>query len=139
MRGRLLLVLVVVLAVGCTSSKYVPVSGRVTLNGKALAGATVSFQPIAAKGSIEAGPGSVGKTDANGQFTLKNMQGQEGALVGEHRVSISLLNVKEEDSDRRGGPPMAETVPARYNKDTTLKFSVPSGGSKTADFELKSP
>jgi hypothetical protein len=141
MRGRLLLGLVVVLAMGCTSRKYVPVSGRVTMNGKPLANATVSFQPIAREGAVEAaGAGSTGKTDANGEFTLKNIAGQDGALVGEHRVLISLLTVKEEDGDRRrGGPPQMDVVPAQYNRDSKLTFTVPPGGTKNADFPLKSP
>ena len=44
-----LLVLCVALA-GCGSGKYAPVSGTVTLNGKALSGVMVTFQPLAVTG-----------------------------------------------------------------------------------------
>jgi hypothetical protein len=141
MRARLLIGLASVLVLGCGSRGLAPVSGRVTLNGKPLAGATVTFQPIAQKGSIEAGPGSSGKTNENGEFTLTTATGQRGAQVSEHRVSISVMNTKPEDDDRRrrGSPRLGETIPSRYSSDTELKFVVPSGGTKTADFALTSP
>jgi hypothetical protein len=142
MRMRLLLGLAVVLAaVGCGSKKFAPVSGKVTMNGKALAGATVAFQPIAEKGNAEVAPGSTGKTDANGQFTLKNTKGEPGAWVGKHRVLISLHAVDnpEDDSRPRGGPPQKDTIPARYNSESKETFVVPPGGTKEANFTLTSP
>jgi hypothetical protein len=143
MRVQLLLGFGVVLAAGCGSQKVVPVSGRVTMNGTPLAGATVSFQPIARAGSVEAGIGSTGKTDANGEFSLRTATGEQGAWVGEHRVVITLqTTVKAAEDDgrpRRGGPPQIETIPARYNTRTDLKFEVRPGATSAADFALKSP
>ena len=90
MQVRLLLGSALLLVLGCGGgAKVVPVTGRVTLNGKPLADAKVSFQPIAKEKSMEAaGPGSTGKTDAEGKFTLKTPTGQDGAVVGMHRVRI---------------------------------------------------
>jgi hypothetical protein len=131
--------LALVLALGCGSRKYAPVSGQVTLNGQPLANATVGFQPIAAEGSMEAGPGSAGTTDEKGMFVLKGLKGESGAWVGEHRVIISLVNTKAgADDRRRGGPPQEETIPARYNTSTELTFAVRPGTNK-ADFNLTSP
>jgi hypothetical protein len=140
MRVRLVLGLALVLALGCGGKRFVPVSGKVTLNGQPLAGATVSFQPIAPEGAVEGAPGSAAKTDANGQYTLKASTGQDGAWVGKHRVRISLLNpqVGEGDERRRGGPPLADKVPARYNKDSKEVVEVPPGGM-TKDFALTAP
>jgi hypothetical protein len=140
MRARLALGLALVLALGCGGNRFVPVSGKVTLNGRPLVGATVSFQPVAPEGSREAGMGSTGKTDANGEYTLKAATGQDGAWVGKHRVMISLLNPQVGDGDerRRGGPPLADKVPARYNKDSKEVVEVPPAGLKK-DFALTAP
>jgi hypothetical protein len=123
--------------------KYAPVSGKVTLNGQPLANAYVSFQPIAKEGSVEAGPGSSATTDAQGRFTLKLTTGENGAVVGKHRVIISQVVSKNDPADdarpTRGGPPQMEKLPARYNSESKETFDVPSGGTDKADFELKSP
>jgi hypothetical protein len=142
MRARLLLAVAVVAAAGCNSWKTVPVSGKVTLNGQPLANASVSFQPIAPEGKVEAGPGSQGKTNDKGEFTLTMSTGERGAMVGKHRVMISKLNTQVGDSDERaprGGWPQGDEVPERYNAATELKFDVPSGGTNKADFQLTSP
>jgi hypothetical protein len=138
MRVRLLLGLALVTALGCGGGKA-PVSGQVTMNGKALANATVSFQPIAPSGSVDAAPGSTGKTDADGRYTLQTTTGQNGAWVGEHRVRISVQTADAEDNDRRGRPRQKELVPKRYNEESELTFKVPPGGTTAADFALKSP
>jgi hypothetical protein len=141
MRAHLLLGLALVCAVGC-GKKYATVSGKVTLNGEPLAKATVSFQPIAREGSVESGIGSQAKTNDKGEFTLTTSTGQKGALVGKHEVRISLLEQQVGEADTRpprGGWPMHDKIPGRYNKDTTLTFDVPSGGTNKADFPLKSP
>ena len=141
MRARLLLGVTLLVALGC-GRKLVPVSGKVTLNGKALAGATVSFQPIAPEGSTEAGPGSQGKTNDNGEFTLTTSTGKPGAVPGKHRVRINSLSQQVGEGDSRpprGGWPLKDRVPERFNENTTLTIEVPSGGTDKADFDLKDP
>jgi hypothetical protein len=140
MRARWLLGVAVVSALGCGGRTFVPVSGKVTLNGQPLAGATVFFQPVAPPGSTDAGPGSQGKTNDRGEFKLTAATGENGAVAGEHRVMISLLNPQVGDSDERaprGGWPLADKVPSKYNTDTTLQFVVAPG--KPADFPLSDP
>jgi len=142
MRARLTLALAAVLAFGCGSGKYAPVSGKITLNGKLLAGASVSFQPIAKEGSIEAGTGSGATTDENGFYSLKVATGEKGAWVGKHRVMISQHAIDDSEDDARptrGGPRQVDKIPSRYNAKTELTFDVPSGGTDKADFDLKSP
>jgi hypothetical protein len=134
------LALPLALIVGCGSGpKYAAVSGRVTLNGQPLANATVSFQPIA-EGSVNApAPGSTGRTNANGEYTLSCADGRAGAWVGKHRVSISAVSEQAGDGDvrpPRGGWPQVDKVPARYNKDSKEEFTVPAGGTEKADFAL---
>jgi hypothetical protein len=148
MRRRFLLGFVMVLALGCGGQKFAPVSGVVTLNGKPLANASVSFIPESPKDATEALPASAGKTNEKGEYTLETMTGKTGALVGKHKVMISIQATEVQDRDTRppkesrprgGGPPMEEKIPTRYNSATTLTFDVPSGGTDQANFDLKSP
>src|SRR5262245_17864253 len=104
MRARLVFGCGLVLALGCGSQRVVPVSGTVTMDGQPLAGAEISFAPIAKEGAIEAGPGSAGKTDKEGKFTLKTIKGESGAIPGKHRVAISVFNSKVGEGDERPRP-----------------------------------
>jgi hypothetical protein len=134
------LALLLTAAAGCGGEhKVAPVSGRVTLDGQPLAGAHVGFQPIAAQGEVYAGGGSYAFTDADGRYTLRMVESdRSGAVVGKHRVEIVVRNQDVDDlADRRTKAPKA-TIPAKYNRDSTLTFDVPSGGTDKADFELKS-
>jgi hypothetical protein len=117
---------------GCGSNSA-PVSGRVTLNGKPLANARVTFQPQS--GSETGGLGSSAITDQDGNYSLKFIgKDSEGAMVGKHRVTISSRSGPEEDDS---GKTSNELVPEQYNTKSTLTFEVPSGGSKEANFDLK--
>jgi hypothetical protein len=138
---RAVLVPFLALAAGCGGEKFAPVSGRVTLNGKPLIGATVSFQPVAPDGSANAAPGSVGKTGANGEYILTGSDGRAGAWVGKHRVMITLVTEVAEADARppRGGWPQKEKVPAKYNSASKETYEVPAGGTTGADFALTDP
>lgn len=123
---------------GCGSSgKLAPVSGVVTLNGKPLANALVSFQPIASQGTSP-GVGSYGTTDSAGKYSLRTADTDApGAVVGNHLVLINL-KVESDDRDPRTRPP-AKTLLAKYNVQSELQFKVEPGGSTAANFDLKSP
>jgi hypothetical protein len=102
-------------------------------------------QPQIAEGEVlETGPGSSGKTNENGEYTLKTSAGANGAVVGKHQILISALVADSEDDARRpqgGGRRPADKVPSRYGirgKDA-LTFVVPPEGTNKADFALTSP
>jgi hypothetical protein len=135
MRKRVLLTAALVLALGCGGRKFAPVSGTVTLDGKPLANAVVTFIPVAEQGSIDAGESSTGKTNEKGEFTLRSTTGKNGALVGKHKVSISIQQTKVGESEERTRT--VEVLPKRYNENTELTLDVPSGGTDKADFPLK--
>jgi hypothetical protein len=143
MRARFLFGVALLLALGCGSGKkFAPVSGKVTLNGQPLAKALVSFQPIAAQGSVEAAVGSAATTNDKGEYTLKSSDGKIGAWVGKHTVRISAVSEQVGEGDERpprGGWPQANKVPRRYNDDSKETFDVPSGGTDKANFDLKAP
>lgn len=133
----LLLPLACGLAAGCGDSRTAPVSGRVTLNGKPLPNASVTFAPVGGKGNVEPGPSSAGKTDADGRYTLELIgQDGRGAVIGKHKVMIALVDEKRDDDD---SPDRLKQLPLKYNGQTTLEFEVPAGGTDKADFDLKVP
>lgn len=142
--------LLIVFAAGC-APRTAKVSGKVTLDGKPLAGAIVNFIPLANKDNLEAPDSSSGTTDQNGEFTLEDSKGASGAVVGKHKVIISCIknappppiDDKDVTGDERhatprkgGGPPVKDLVPAKYNTNSILTFDVPSGGTDSANFDL---
>lgn len=113
---------------GNTSSdqpEIAPVTGVVTMDGKPLAGATVRFYPTE-------GRPSAGVTNEKGEYELVYLQGNKGAIIGQHSVRITTLN---EDDDPLGIQ-NTETVPAEYNKNTKLTALV-ENKRNTFDFELQ--
>ncbi len=125
------------LLAGCGSSKTAPVSGRVTLNGKPLAKASVTFAPVGGTSAEEPGPSSAAITDSDGRYTLRLIgQDGRGAVIGKHKVRIALQEEVDESDDN---PSKLKQLPLKYNGQTTLEFDVPAGGTESADFDLKVP
>jgi hypothetical protein len=121
--------------------KTVSVSGKVTLEGEPLSLATVTFRPVA-PGPNGLAPTSYGKTDESGEFSLKLISNDSnGAVVGKHRVEITVKSAAAEEAEESDVTPEAahkETkIPSRYNTDSELTFDVPSGGTGEANFDLK--
>jgi hypothetical protein len=117
----------------------VPVEGKVTLNGKPLAGATVVFIPEG--GGAEAGA----MTEEDGSFRLVTTK-TEGTSPGQYRVTVS----KKEWPPGMTPPDPAkmqfadvkkkrETVPLDYTVQdkTSLHVTVPKGGTNDILLELK--
>ena len=127
---------VALLGAGCggrpASPKTVPVSGKITLDGKPLANADVSFTPLENK--VEGQPpfASSGKTDEQGNYTLKlDIDGKDGAVPGSHRVRVSIFDRGGDGKGLKG-----QLIPSQYNTESTLQFSVPDAGTTSADFPL---
>jgi hypothetical protein len=126
------------LLAGCRSGPATPpVSGRVTLDGKALANATVQFVPVAAAGDRGPQPSSVGITDEAGRYSLMLDNGSKktGAVVGKHKVMITL-GARPTTSDTK--PTFQKQLPAQFNRKTELECEVPAKGRDDANFDLKS-
>ncbi len=129
---------------GCGESgpRMEPVSGTVTLKGAPIEGADVYF--------VHEQQVSVGKTDSEGHYDLV-----PGAVAGENKVYFSKIEggaSSEEDdgmaeiemeaarssgAGRKANVPK-QIIPAEYSNASNpkLSFTVPSGGSTSADFEL---
>lgn len=131
--------LMVTAAVGCGSEFPVAnVSGMVTLDGEALQNATMFFQPKRRGENPIVGPPSIGVTDDSGRFTLITSQGDSGAVVGTHTVSISTYESRMVDPKKSDRMEVVskERIPQRYRAPSELTFTVPAGGAGDADFSL---
>lgn len=121
--------------------KLVPVSGTVTLDGKPLAGAMVSFLPVGAT----RGRMCYGATGADGRYELIYDDKHKGAPEGEFAVLCNkwvMPNGSDFPRDSKVSPMDSgarELLPPRYSLDGTseLKATVPAGGGKI-DFKLTS-
>jgi hypothetical protein len=128
-----------------------PVSGRITFEGRPLAGAGITTQPIA-QDTRNPGSGSFGLTDDQGRFELELVKpARKGAIIGEHRVMISKpakpaakgpskvsaeggLQVWEDDP-RANRAVAGDNWPHRFS-DGSLRLTVPQEGTDSADFDL---
>jgi hypothetical protein len=106
------------------------VAGLVTLEGQPLPDATVRFMPVK-----EGGSSAIGRTDAEGKYTLGYSSGVDGAEIGENRVSISTYDPGNPDGDPPR-PKVLEKVPVKYNIQSDLIREV-KAGENPLDFDLK--
>jgi hypothetical protein len=76
---------------GCTGKSgpkltTYPVSGKITLNGEAVEGATVMFQPANPGGDVQ---GASGVTDKNGVYKLGSQKAGDGCMAGDFNVTVT--------------------------------------------------
>jgi hypothetical protein len=110
------------------------VTGKVTVGGKPLAGATIVFTPV------DGGSPSMGRTDENGTYKLYWGRGRrgraiEGAQIGNHSVSISTFmeGLPTAKPPRQEVP---EKVPYKYRAQSPPTATV-KAGANTIDFDLE--
>lgn len=138
MNMRIMLLMLSVLIVGCGSgSDLATVEGTVTLDGKPVKGASVSFEPVGKSPSDNVGGGSYGVTDEQGHYKLKTvLDDSDGAAVGEHRVKISIATAAKDDMDIPIPGAMSDKLHPNYSTQSKLTFTVPPDGTEEADFAL---
>jgi hypothetical protein len=155
--------------IGCTRSatdhpETIEVTGNVTFNGAAIAGAIVSFSPKA-----EDGYAAVGVTDNQGDFTLQTFETDDGAVPGDYAITVSksvqesyqdegstaedpglaYLKLDELDMDPHGSggsnhsgvsaePVAQDLLPPKYKnrKTSGLETTVSSTGDNFVQLEL---
>lgn len=122
----LVLVMASVLAGGCRARKtnVAGVTGRVTLDGQPVRGASVGFQP-------RNGRPAYGGTDADGHYELFYDFRSAGAVVGTCDVTITTAH---EDEHGRMKP---ERIPKKYFKPGAIVVEV-EPKANVFDFELTS-
>ena len=109
----------------------VDVSGTVTLDGKPLPNAKVAFESEDKRTAI-------GMTDSAGKYSLQYDSETRGVTPGPKVVRITVADAEVEGGGvAEGAVAVKETIPARYNTQSTLKAEV-SASNKSFNFELKS-
>ncbi len=142
----LLVGLIVVAGCGTDGVKTVDVSGTVYLDDQPAAGVTVFF--------ITDDHTGTGKTGVDGKYTLDN-----GAQPGQNKVYFSKIAGSDlsgeavddgemaadmpdegEPSEESAAQPEGEQLPAKYTDplNPPETFTVPEGGTSSADFRLTS-
>jgi hypothetical protein len=118
---------------GCQrKSNIVPVAGQVKLDGQPMADVAINFAPLT--GGLDGAYASYGKTDADGRYTLKLVEGgQRGAMVGNSRVT---LNESGSGGESDGAAPRMQFRLPPTARDGTMRFEVPTGGTESANFEF---
>lgn len=116
---------------GCGSGNLALVEGTVTMDGKPLAGASILFV------NSESSP-SGARTDEKGFYRLSYSDTEMGAVPGKFTVRISTVVGANIDDEGKPVPGKKETVPARYNTESTLTFEVEKGKKNVANWELDS-
>ena len=139
---RITVILGVLALGGCGGSdlNLAPVKGKVTMNGQPVRAATVSFIPDSSQGTE--GPMSAGVLDDQGQFVLKTGSGENGAIIGFHKVTVACpLDPSQGSSPSGQAVPQAGTtpcdVPAKYESYATTDLTAEvTKGSNEINFEL---
>ena len=121
-----------------------PVSGTVTLDGKPLAEATLSFLFQGAHPEGFIGSGAV--SDAQGHYEVSTL-GQKGTVPGTYKVTVSkLVNatgtpVKAEEGmdmeQLRAAGGVKESIPAKYTDAGTTDLSVTVEKNKPDGYNLE--
>ncbi len=155
--GRVLALTLVCAWAGCAgSAKPIKTEGIVTLDGKPVESATVTFVPEAG------GPSASGITGTDGTFRLTTRNTGDGALPGDYKVTIaktatdtSLTQVVTSDDPTqalkqqygaflkspasKGTRGQKSSLPANYGnlEKTPLKYTIPADRGRV-EIQLKS-
>ncbi|HTU94165.1 MAG TPA: metallophosphoesterase [Gemmataceae bacterium] len=110
-----------------------PVSGKVFYRGSPAVGAEIVFRPVDAATKKRA-DSARGRVEADGSFRLTTYRAFDGAVAGEHRISI----VWHPPLPANGGERGANRLPERYARPETSKLTatVEAGGRNEFVFEL---
>jgi hypothetical protein len=131
---------------GCSSGGVTvyPVKGKVTFNGKPLAGGgSIAFVPQGGEAKVDSG----GEIKADGTYELTTHKPGDGAMVGDFKVVIiqTVFNEPERVADGEGAPkaataavPEAERIPEMYSdfEQSPLKAKVEAKSQNEFNFDL---
>jgi hypothetical protein len=107
----------------------VPASGTVTLNGEPLASGNIQFYPTKGRPS--------GGSIKDGKFTLATPEGNDGAIPGNHNVSVTAY--KDVKVAGQSEPQQVLSIPEKYANAASsgITVEIPAGGNKDIKIELK--
>ena len=116
---------------GCRRSDIVPVSGRVTFEGRPVPQAVVRFLH-------DSRLMAAGGTDADGRYRLTTRQPGDGAYLGRYKVMIAPWVAAPGDSSEAPAEPVRPDIPEVLHNAATsqLAVEVTAEGPNQFDFEL---
>jgi hypothetical protein len=123
----LVLLAITALASGCGDSnpKTYPVSGVVTLDGKPVPGATVTFIPDDSKSKSAAT-----NCDAQGKYSMSTFKQGDGAIPGSYKVIVAKYQKGAEENPYGDKPPEAvEQTPEAISEAYGKGYSGPPKGN----------
>jgi hypothetical protein len=116
--------------------RVVPAHGRAVLGGKPMPGALIVLQPTWTKEPVFPQPRAVVNDD--GSFVLGTYNKDDGAPVGEYRVSVQWLVKRVQREEVEGSTLPTNVLPPRYGKfDTSgLTAVIQEGDNDIPAFQL---
>jgi hypothetical protein len=116
---------------GCRRSDMVPVSGRVTFEGRPVPQAVVRFVP-------ESRPMAAAGTDDDGRYRLTTRRPMDGAYIGRHKVIVTPWMPGAGDTSGVTAEPERPDIPKvfRVPASSPLAVEVTPQGPNQFDFEL---
>ena len=151
-RGQLVIASLAAILIGCSGGntagykgpKPVPAKGKVSYKNQPVEGATVSFLGSRA---------AIAVTDASGEFILTTVTSGDGAVPGDHKVTVTKIvappsaakkagNMSMEDAAKAAQEPPAakplSLLPDKYAsaESSGLQYTVKSGDKNEFNIEL---
>lgn len=125
---------------GVNRPQVVPVTGKVTWQGKPVQGATVVFfapsSPRAARG----------ETDAQGQFKLTTFNSNDGAVPGEHTITITKVKqaaptppINLDNPGEAYTKAMTEAANAKIDNELPSRYADPAQSGLVRTVTLEGP
>jgi len=129
---HLLLALFLLSLIGCGGSGLVPVTGKVTLDGKPLTSGNVAFHPSGTT------PAAYGTIQSDGTYVALTGTGK-GMMPGAYRITVEAFGEIPKTGFQEAETVPPSLVPEKYRVPTTsgLEYTVPADGG-TFDVEMKS-
>src|SRR5437773_10904132 len=139
MRGYCLLLAALTLAAGCSSGPATPqrgkIEGKVTVNGKPVSAGKIRFMAIDPNGT------NVAADIKDGEFSVP---AEQGPTKGKYRVEFSVPSatkrrIPDDDNPGKFIEEAPETLPRRYNFDSTITADYDPANSQPLNFPLTTP
>ena len=128
--GRWLLPVAVLAAItGCQRSPYelAPVHGTITIDGQPFTHGKVMFAPVARADNLNPGKPAFGQLQDNGSFVLSTYDTGDGAVVGEH--SVTIINIDPPAADGT----LTKTAQAPQNRCPNSNAHRPASSQSSPD------
>jgi tetratricopeptide (TPR) repeat protein len=114
-----------------------PAHGQAFLDGKPIPNASIRLDPVWTKNPAFPRPRAI--VDQDGSFVLETYGEEDGAPVGEYKVSVQLLVKTGKKDESEGGELPRNILPAKYGNFETsgLRLQIQEGANALPALELK--